>query len=192
MSDNLTRNNTGIVNYEAIFISQDRSETIFTEAQLSGLADLIKVFSSNSLTRANDFQTVFQDVHPATTDDFAFSETSNFETVFSAVQITTEADFMGIFTTASTPNIVFAAEFIFTCEQITRCLRLSSLHIDNPFVHFDNVAIMANVDLFTSDSRLQNEPNFTQAHNTNVATVFSEDQIIRHEEIASVFYIASD
>ena len=194
MSDNITRNNTGMVNYEAIFISQDRSETIFTEAQLSGLANLTNLFSSISLTRGNDFQTVFYDVQPANIDDhnFAFSETSNFETVFSAVQLTTDANLTGMFTTVSIPNVVFAVEFVFTCEQITGCLRLSSLYVDTPFLHFDNVAIMVTEELFTSDSRLENEPYFTQVHITNVATVFSEDQIIRHEGSASVFYIASD
>ena len=75
-------------------------------------------------------------------------------------------------------------------NKFTRCLRLSSFYIDTPFVHLDNVAITVNEDLFRSDSRLENEPNFTQAHIINVATVFSEDQIIRHEEFESVFYIS--
>ena len=83
----------GMAYNEAISASQGSSLTVFTEAQLYGHVNLTNVFSSNSETRANDFQTVFHDVQPFTTEDrnFAFSETSNFETVFSAAQLTTEA-----------------------------------------------------------------------------------------------------
>ena len=86
--------------------------------------NLTNVFSSNSETGANDFQTVFHDVQPFTTEDrnFAFSETSNFETVFSAAQLTTEANFTGMFTTVSVPHVIFTVKFVFTWEQITRCL----------------------------------------------------------------------
>ena len=188
MSDNITRNNTGMINYEAIFTSLDRSDRIFTEDQLFRHVNLTNVFSSISLTCANNVQTVFHDIQPARDDrNFAFSEICNFETVFSAAQLTTEANFTGMFTTVSVPNVIFAVQFVFTCEQITRCLRLSSLHLDTPFVHFDNVAIMVSEELFTSDSRPENEPSFTQVHITNTATVFSEDEIIGYEEIATVF-----
>ena len=194
MSDNIARSNTGMAYYEATFISLDVSDTVFTEAQLSGHVDLTNVFSSISLTRANDSQTVFHDVEPATHENrnFEFLETSNFETVFSAAQLITEANFTGMFANVSIPNVVFAAGVVFTCEQITRCLRLSSPYIDTPFVYFGNVAVTVTEELFTSDSRRENEPYFIQVRITNVATVFSEDQIIRHEEIASVFYISSD
>ena len=185
MSDNIARKNTGMAYYEATFISLDVSDTVFMEAQLSGHVDLTNVFSSISLTRANDSQTVFHDVEPATHENrnFEFLETSNFETVFSAT---------GMFANVSIPNVVFAAGVVLTCEQITTCLRLSSLYIDTPFVYFGNVAVMVTEELFTSDSRRENEHYFTQVRITNVATVFSEDQIIRHEEIASVFYISID
>ena len=86
----------GIAYNEAI--SQDCSDTIFTEAQLSSHVNLTNVFSSISVTRGNDFRTVFHDIQPATHENrnFAFSETSNFETVFSAAQLTTDANFIGM------------------------------------------------------------------------------------------------
>ena len=192
MGDNIARNISGIGYYEAISIFLDGIDTVFTEVQLSSHVNLTNLFSSISVTRANDFQTVFHDVEPATHENrnFEFLETSNFETVFSAAQLIAEANFTEVFTNVSISNVVFVVEFIFTCEQITRCLRLSSLYIENSFVHLDNVAIMATEDLFTNDSRLENEPDFTQAHITNVATVFSEDQIIRHEEfVFSTFLV---
>ena len=122
MSSNTVRNSMGIAYNEAI--SQDCSDTIFTEAQLSSHVNLTNVFSSISVTRGNDLRTVFHDIQPAThgNRNFAFSETSNFETVFSAAQLTTDANFIGMFTTISTPHAIFTAESVFTREQITRCL----------------------------------------------------------------------
>ena len=83
------------------------------------------MFSKILVPRANDFQTVFHDVQSASTKDrnFAFSETSDFETAFSAAQLTTEVNFMVMFTTVSLPNAAFTAKSVFTREETTRCLR---------------------------------------------------------------------
>ena len=125
MSDNTVINNMGIAYNEAISISQDSNLTVFTETQISSHATFTNVFSRISVTGANDFQTVFHDVQSATTDDrnFVFSETSDFETVFSAAQLTTGTNFMGMFTIVSLPNVAFTAKSVFTREEITRCLR---------------------------------------------------------------------
>ena len=125
MSDSIVRNDMGIAYNEAISISQESNLTVFTEAQISSHATFTNVFLRISVTGANDFQTVFNDVQSATTDDrnFVFSETSDFETVFSAAQLTTKANLMGMFTIVSLPNAAFTAKSVFTREEITRCLR---------------------------------------------------------------------
>ena len=61
------------------------------------------------------------------------------------------------------------------------------MYIVTPFVTLANVAVLVTEEKLTSYSRCKNEPYFAETHVTNFETVFVEEQIIRNEEVATIF-----